>query len=250
MIDPNFLQFASEDDKFKISLIPYFGYVYDTKYDLKRIIYERKILLSNMESILNNNCIIKIEKNNTHSKKLYLDGFKYHNEYKVIPLNNYSFKIIKIKNKKSIYKIIKQLSVIYIKRLKKKIKQKIKIIYNIKKSLKFINEDEINRIYLTPFKGYNINYNNEKEFNKLLFERSFIQKFYNTNIDINKLSRQEKKFIKSGFEFHPNHKIISNRWKFKIIKNTIFKKFYKKYCVIFKNIIYILINKKIKGERK
>lgn len=132
--DIEYFEFMAEDDKYGISLIPYFGYDYYTNYEYNMIKYERQILFNNMKSILNDKCIIKIQNNNTYSYKLYEDGFKYHFDYKVIKLNKYCFKVIKVKkDKQKIYPFLKELYSFYVRKINKEVGKK-----TIKKIKKFL----------------------------------------------------------------------------------------------------------------
>ena len=125
--DIEYFEFMAEDNKYGISLIPYFGYDYYTNYEYNMIKYERQILFNNMKSILNDKCIIKIQNNNTYSYKLYKNGFKYHFDYKVIKLNKYCFKVIKVKkDKQKVYTFLKELYSFYVRKINKKVSKEIK----------------------------------------------------------------------------------------------------------------------------
>ena len=105
----------------------------------------------------------------------------------------------------------------------------------MKELINFMIEDEIKEIQLVPFFGYNIDYNNITEINKLKNEREFIQKYYNKTINLNKNSEEFNYFIKNGFEFHKAFKIIKiKNDEYTIIKNTLLYKILKKIKCYFK----------------
>lgn len=108
---------------------------------------------------------------------------------------------------------------------------------NMKELINFMIEDEIKEIQLVPFFGYNIDYNNITEINKLKNEREFIQKYYNKTINLNTNSEEFNYFLKNGFKFHKAFKIIKiKNDEYTIIKNTLFYKIFKKIKCYFKKI--------------
>lgn len=107
----------------------------------------------------------------------------------------------------------------------------------MKELINFMIEDEIKEIQLVPFFGYNINYNNITEINKLKNEREFIQKYYNKPINLNENLEEFNHFFKNGFKFHKTFKIIKiKNNEYTIIKNTLFYKIFKKIKCYFKKV--------------